>query len=158
MCVGCMGTGIAMQHDTPMSMSGYFLMMVVQKSYRVTQLCCVLMMSWTLHTKAINSGHISVSRSSPGRSLWQEPIGWCTSGKSATKAVWTILMASTYLWRTVLHKLNMILDQILFDTFAVFICANVYICRKFRIEFVSMFTVHLQTNFQKHSFIYFIKC
>jgi len=34
--MGCMGTGIAMQHDTPMSMAGYFLMMVVQKSQRVT--------------------------------------------------------------------------------------------------------------------------
>jgi hypothetical protein len=153
-----MGTGIAMQHDTPMSMPGYFLMMMVQKPQRVTRLCCVLMMSWTLHTKAINSGHSNGSRSSPGSSLWQEPIGWCTNGKSATKAVSTILMASNYLWRTVLHKLNMILYQILFDTFAVFKCANMYICRKFRIEFVGMFTVRLQTNFQKHSFIYFIKC
>jgi hypothetical protein len=27
--VGCMGTDIAMQHDTPMSIPGYFLMMVV---------------------------------------------------------------------------------------------------------------------------------
>jgi len=52
----------------------------------------------------------------------------------------------------------MLLYQILFDTFAVFMSANIYKCRKFCIEFVGMFTVHLQTNFQKHSFIYFIKC
>ena len=52
----------------------------------------------------------------------------------------------------------MILDQILFDTFAVFLCASMYICRKFHTEFVGMFTVHLQTNFQKHSFSYFTKC
>jgi hypothetical protein len=31
-CMGCMGSGIAMQHVTPMSMPEYFLMMVVQKS------------------------------------------------------------------------------------------------------------------------------
>jgi hypothetical protein len=95
--VVCMGSGIAMQHDTPMSMPEYFLMMVVQKSQRVTWLCCVLMMSWTLHTKAINSGHNNGSRSSPGISLWQDPTGWCTSGKSAIKAVRTVLMACNYL-------------------------------------------------------------
>jgi len=70
-----MGNGIAMQHDTPMSMPEYFLMMVVQKSQRVTRLCCVLIMSWTLHTKAVNSDHSNGSRSSPGISLCQEPTG-----------------------------------------------------------------------------------
>jgi hypothetical protein len=52
----------------------------------------------------------------------------------------------------------MLLDQILFGTFAVFVCANMCMCRKFHIEFLGMFTVCLQTYLQKHSCSKFGKC